>query len=182
MRDCFVIFDNLIKDGIIARSIDGDKTFYKASNQNELLNGGVAASKYVYSSDKLNTSSLPSISLFLCQVISVYGISLSLKTLVSLQLYCMRLAYAAASECHILHFRKSLNTFDQAIHTLHNHAICKVPPYFCVKMSRRTKLKMRIKSMQARVEKYLLAKSQKTKGLDLSILKADVFKDFPPEL
>ena len=84
MRDCFVIFDNLIKDGIIARSTDGDKKIYKASSPNELLKGR----KYVYTSGKLNTSSLPSISVFLCQVISVYGISLSLKTLVSLQLYC----------------------------------------------------------------------------------------------
>ena len=95
---------------------------------------------------------------------------------------CTWLAYAAASECHILHFRKSLNTFDQAIDTLHQHALCKVPPTFCIKMSRRTKLIMRIKSMQAKIEKYLLAKSQKTKGVDLAILKSDVFKDFPPEV
>ena len=36
--------------------------------------------------------------------------------------------------------------------------------------------------MQAKIEKYLLAKSQKTKGVDLAILKSDVFKDFPPEV
>ena len=104
------------------------------------------------------------------------------KTRSSVLCICTWLAYCAASECHILRFRKSSDTFDQAIRTLHQNSKCIVSPLSCIQMTKRTKLIMHIKSMQSKVEKYLLAKSKKTKGIDLTILKADIFQDFPPEV
>jgi hypothetical protein len=88
IRESFVYLDGLIEDGLLEEGLSRGKRVFKPSKKYVVLKAGAKGSKY-QNTTVVQLSSLSQIPLFICQLLSVFGVSLSFKTLVSLQLYCL---------------------------------------------------------------------------------------------
>eukprot|EP00943_MAST-04B_sp_MAST-4B-sp1_P007648 g7648.t1 len=88
IRESFVYLDGLIEDGVLEEGLSRGKRVFKPSKKYIVLKAGAKGSKY-QNTTVVKLSNLSQIPLFICQLLSVFGVSLNFKTLVSLQLYCL---------------------------------------------------------------------------------------------